>query len=212
MASARRRRTREARVQDGRGRRLRRRRSDRAKDEERSRARRRGEGGGCLAKKKEDAIKHKQRLAKYPIPDVALAAEFEEEAAAKGVSVESLGYEPLPTPAVPFVLRSSPSDAALADLSGVFGDALKTPKGAGTAAGVRAVLRAPGGDDLRALYRALLKPCMEQAVIGKGRNALQWRRVLSDAAVAEKCARVLERKKVAARGAEGRWRARRGRA
>ena len=176
---------------------------DRAKDEEKkSRAAAREAERAALAKKKEDAIKHKQRLAKYPIPDVELAAEFEEEAAAKGVSVESLGYKPLPTPApvadAPFLA----DEAALADFLGVFGDALKTPKGAGTAAGVRAVLRAPGGDDLRALYRALLKPCMEQAVIGKGRNALQWRRVLSDAMWPEIARRVLERKKVGGAGAE----------
>ena len=176
---------------------------DRAKDEEkRSRAAAREAERVALAKKKEDAIKHKQRLAKYPIPDVELAAEFEEEARAKNVSVESLGYKPLPTPAP---VADSPflaDEAALADFLGVFGDALKTPKGVGTAAGVRAVLRAPDGDDLRALYRALLKPCMEQAVIGKGRNAMQWRRVLSDATWPEIARRVLERKKVGGAGAE----------
>ena len=66
---------------------------DRAKDEEKkSRAAAREAERAALAKKKEDAIKHKQRLAKYPIPDVELAAEFEEEARLKNVSVESLGY------------------------------------------------------------------------------------------------------------------------
>jgi hypothetical protein len=176
---------------------------DRAKDEEKkSRAAAREAERAALAKKKEDAIKHKQRLAKYPIPDVELAAEFEEEARLKNVSVESLGYKPLPTPAP---VADSPflaDEAALADFLGVFGDALKTPKGVGTAAGVRAVLRAPEKDDLRALYRALLKACMEQAVIGKGRNVLQWRRVLSDATWPEIARRVLERKKVGGAGAE----------
>ena len=172
-------------------------------EEKRLRALAREDARLKLRKKKEDAIKHKQRLAKYPIPDVDLAAEFEEEAREKKCDVVSLGYKPLPVPTpvpddeAPFLAN----EAALADFLNVFGDALRVPKGLGTVKGVHGVISGCG-DDLVHLYRALLKPCMEIAVLGKGRNAQQWRRVASDATWPEIVRRVLERKKVGGAGCE----------
>ena len=143
---------------------------DRVKDEEkRSKAKVREEASVKLKKKKEDAIKHKQKLAKYPVDDQELRVEFEQEATQKKLTCETLGYKQLPSPTLvkdgPFLAN----EAALADFLNVFGEALKTPKGVSTVKGIRTVISG-AGEELRTLYLALLKPCMEVQVLGKGRT------------------------------------------
>ena len=62
----------------------------------------------------------------------------------------------------------------------MFGEALRAPSKVNTVVGIRAVI-VGCGTDLVSLYRCLLKPCMELAVLGKGRDVTQWRRLVSDA-------------------------------
>ena len=154
---------------------------DRVKDaEKKGKAAQREAARLALLQKKDDAVKHKQRLAKYPVDDLDLKLEFELEAKEKGVSENSLGYKQLPVPTPvpygPFLAN----EAALADFLNVFGEALRAPSKVSTVVGIRAVIVACG-TDLVSLYRCLLKPCMELAVLGKGRDVTQWRRLVSDA-------------------------------
>ena len=174
---------------------------DRVKEEEKAaRAAAREALLAAQRKKKEEEILRKQREAKYPIDDDELAAEFAAEAAAKGVDVATL-YKPLPAPTP---VEDGPlvaDEAALADFFKVFGEDLNAPKGLGTSKGLRAVI-VGCGDALADVYKSLLAPAMEIEVLGKGRSATKWRRVLSESTWPEIVRRVLERKKVGSAGAE----------
>ena len=79
----------------------------------------------------------------------------------------------------------------------VFAEALKAPKGMGTTKGLLAVISACG-NDLANAYKAFMVPIFEipattpgivplEPVIGRGRNAAKWRRVMSDAAWPRDC-------------------------
>ena len=185
---------------------------DRVKEEEKAaKAAAREAALAAARKKKEDEILRKQREAKYPIDDEELAAEFAKESAEKGVDAATLGYKPLPTPTPVEDGPMVADEAALADFFSVFAEALKAPKGMGTTKGLLAVISACG-NDLANAYKAFMVPIFEipattpgivplEPVIGRGRNAAKWRRVMSDATWPEIVRRILERKKTGGAGA-----------
>jgi hypothetical protein len=173
---------------------------DRVKEQEKAdRAAAREAERVAREKKKEDELLTKQREAKYPIDDALLGAEFEEEAKATGVPLESL-YKPLPEPTPIEDGALVAEEAALVDFLNVFGATLSVPKGLSTSRELRAMILR-GGAELSDLYQALLEPSLEISVLGKGRNAARWRRVNAEATWPEVARRVLERKKAGAAGA-----------
>jgi len=156
-------------------------------------------------KKKEDERLAKERAMKYPIDDDLLRAEFEEEAAKKNVSVDEL-YPPLPTPKPVEHGVEMADEAALTDFLHVFGETLGAPLRGGDSHKDRVTVKkvkdliVACGEDLESLYNVLLDGAMEIAVIGKGRNAAKWRRVLGDATWPEVVRRVLEKKHAGGHG------------